>query len=118
MDDITEKQKILDNLLDSNKDIEKIFNILAEQTKKDSDNSITVSIATQLFDIVADNIELAPIVAQKLQRKDMTIQKCAEAMKDYARTIHVMKNIDSVRITNEEADRIIRKFYGLPLQTD
>ena len=78
------------------------------------ENSPAWMIGQQLIDMIKDDGRIAPIIEEDLQNKDMSLEKCAEALKKHADEIHSKNKGNCVCITPPEAEKVIRKFYGLP----
>ena len=68
----------------------------------------------QLKDILREEPALAELVAQDLEKKDMSIAACERKIKARADEIHKTAKGSGVAVSSWEADGIIRKFYGLP----
>ena len=68
----------------------------------------------QLKDILREEPALAELVAQDLEKKDMSIAACERKIKARADEIHKTAKGSGVAVSPWEADGIIRKFYGLP----
>ena len=90
---------------------EKIFN----QTQGKS--GIVKACGSMLFDIVRESADLAEIVLKSLDNSEKSVTRCERAIRANANELHRIKKTDYVKISAEEAKLIIRKFYGLPLQT-
>lgn len=71
-------------------------------------------IGQQLIDMIKADERIAPIIGEDLQNPGMSLEKCAEAMKKRADEIHSKTKGNCVCITPAEAEKVIRKFYGLP----
>lgn len=92
-----------------------------EEIKKQQsgkENSPAWMIALQLIDMIKAEPELSRIIEEDLQNPDMSLVKCADAMKKHADEIHSKNKGSCVCITPAEAEKVIRKFYGLPDRTE
>lgn len=78
------------------------------------ENSPAWMIGQQLIDMIKADERIAPIIGEDLQNPGMSLEKCAEAMKKRADEIHSKTKGNCVCITPAEAEKVIRKFYGLP----
>lgn len=68
-------------------------------------------VGEQLKDMLRAEPQLAEIVSQDLDVKEMSLAACENKIKEYADK-HKMGNFSCV--IPSEAERIIRDFYGLP----
>lgn len=68
-------------------------------------------VGEQLKDILRTEPHLAELVAQDLDVKEMSLVECEKKIKAFA---DQRRNGNSSCVTLPEAERIIRKFYGLP----
>ena len=71
-------------------------------------------VGEQLKDICAGDPHCAELVAQDLENKDMSIQKAAGKIKAFADELHKKQKGNCVCVPPNEAEKIIRKVYGLP----
>ena len=71
-------------------------------------------VGEQLKDLLRDEPGLAEIVSRDLDVKGMGIADCEKKIKERADEIHRTRKGTSVCIRPEEAEAIIRRFYGLP----
>ena len=71
-------------------------------------------VGEQLKDICAADPHCAELVAQDLENKDMSLEKAAAKIKAYADELHKKQKGNCVCVPPNEAERIIREFYGLP----
>ena len=92
-----------------------------EEIKKQQsgkENSPAWMIGMQLIDMIKDEPAISGIVEEDLQNPDMSLDKCADAMRKHADEIHSKNRGSCVCITPAEAEKVIRKFYGLPDRTE
>jgi len=75
-------------------------------------------IGMQLIDMIKAEPAISQIVEEDLQNPEMSLTKCADAMRKHADEIHSKSKGNCVCITPAEAEKVIRKFYGLPDQTE
>ena len=78
------------------------------------ENTPAWMIGQQLIDMIKAEGRIAPIIEEDLKNPDMSLEKCADAMKKHADQIHTKTKGHCVCITPAEAEKVIRKFYGLP----
>lgn len=71
-------------------------------------------VGEQLKDLLRAEPELAEIVSQDLDVAAMSLAACEKKIKERADAIHKSGGGNSVFIRPEEAEEIIRHFYGLP----
>jgi hypothetical protein len=71
------------------------------------------AVGEQLKDICRGNDHFAEIVLTDLENKDMTLEKAAQKIRDFAKK---NKTGNFGFCGPADADRILRKFYGLPAE--
>ena len=98
------------------KPMKAIEEIKRQQSGKE--NSTAWMIGMQLIDMIKAEPAISQIVEEDLQNPDMSLTKCADAMRKHADEIHSKSKGNCVCITPAEAEKVIRKFYGLPDQTE
>lgn len=84
---------------------------LREQQSKVTERSPQWMVAKQLMDICRAEPESAAILAQDLDVPEMSIFEAEKKLKAFA---DGHRTGDFACITLEEAERILREFYGLP----
>lgn len=94
------------------KPMKAIEEIKRQQSGKE--NSPAWMIGMQLIDMIKAEPELSGIIEEDLQNPDMSLVKCADAMRKHADEINSKSKGNCVCITPAEAEKVIRKFYGLP----
>lgn len=85
-----------------------------ERLQSGKEGTPAYMIGLQLIDMIKADGEIASILEEDLQNPDMGLEKCADALKKHADGIHGRTKGNCVCITPMEAEKIIRKFYGLP----
>ena len=98
------------------KPMKAIEEIKRQQSGKE--NSPAWMIGMQLIDMIKAEPAISTIVEEDLQNPDMSLVKCADAMRKHADEIHSKSKGSCICITPAEAETVIRKFYGLPDQTE
>lgn len=71
-------------------------------------------VAQQLKDILREDPSLEEIVDKDLDVQGMSLADCEKKIKARADAIHKEKGLKGVCIPPQEAEKIIREFYGLP----
>ena len=84
---------------------------LREQQSRLKERSPQWMVAQQLMDLVRAEPQCAEILAQDLEVEAMSITEAEKKIKAFA-DAHKTGNFACV--TPDEADRILREFYGLP----
>lgn len=84
---------------------------LLEQQSRVKERSPQWTVAEQLMDICRAEPESAALLAQDLDVPEMSIVEAEKKLKAFADS-HRTENFAC--ITQAEADRILREFYGLP----
>lgn len=72
-------------------------------------------VGQQLKDILRGDPSLEDIVDKDLDVAEMSLEKCEKKIKARADELHKAHNLKQVCIPPQEAEKIIREFYGLPL---
>ena len=85
-----------------------------EAQQKGKENTPAWMVGEQLKDICAVDPACAELVTQDLENKDMSLEKATGKIKDYADELHKKQKGSCVCVPPNEAERIIREFYGLP----
>ena len=88
--------------------------LIRDQQDKLKHGGTAWTIGLQLLDMMERDGRLAPILEEDLQNDGMNLEKCAAAMRARADEIHKKTKETCVCITADEAEKVIRKFYGLP----
>lgn len=89
--------------------------IEAQQPK---DHTTVWCCGEQLKDILRAEPALSELVAQDLERKEMSITACEKKIKARADEIHKKSSGSCAAVSPMEAEEIIRKFYGLPARCE
>lgn len=87
-----------------------IQKIGAQQVGKE--NTDAWMVGEQLKDIVRDNPKAQEMVMQDLDNAEMSIEKCAAKIKEYADK-HKEKGKNCFCVPPDVAEGIIREFYGI-----
>ena len=82
-----------------------VFEKISEQ-QKGKENTAVWHVGEQIKDIIKDSPRMQEIVSADLDKKEMSIAKCEEEIKAYAKS-------HGNCTPPKEADRIIREFYGI-----
>ncbi len=77
-------------------------------------NTPAFVIGLHLIDMMKQDGRIASILEEDLQNPEMSLEKCAQKLKDAADAKHRETKSNTICITPPEAEKIIRKFYGLP----
>lgn len=77
-------------------------------------NTPAFVIGLHLIDMMKQDGRIASILEEDLQNPEMSLEKCAQKLKDAADEKHRVTKSSTICITPPEAEKIIRKFYGLP----
>lgn len=88
-----------------------------ESQQKGREGTPAWMVGEQLKDICASDVSCAELVAQDLGNKDMSLEKAAGKIKTFADELHKKQKGSCVCVPPNEAERIIREFYGLPAAT-
>ena len=94
-------------------DITNLISMIKKQQGENHHNP-TYMIGMQLIDMAHDDERIIQILVEDLQAESMSLGKCADAMKQHADEIHRKEHGSYVCIPPDEAEKVIRKFYGLP----
>lgn len=87
-----------------------VFDLIEEQQKGHEGGAVWM-VGEQLKDICRREPDCAAILAEDLQNPDMSLAKAERKIEAYAKA-HKMGNCGCC--PPNEAERILRKFYGLP----
>lgn len=87
--------------------LEKAYAEIKEQQAKMKPKSTEYFVGCQLRDILGELPEYAEIVLTDLLAKGMTVSDCEKKIREFARG-------NGGCCPPDEADRIIREFYGIP----
>ena len=90
-----------------------VFEMIDAQLAKVPKGDVAWCVGQTLKRICQDP-DCAAIVAEDLQNKSMSITECAKKNKENADRIHKETKGRCVYVSEEEEERIIREFYGLP----
>ena len=88
--------------------------LIKEQQKKLRETDPAYMIGLQLIDMIREDTGIDSILTEDLSGKGMDLTACAAAMKKHADGIHTREKGSCVCIHPKEAEKVIRKFYGLP----
>lgn len=77
-------------------------------------NTPAFVIGLHLIDMMKQDGRIASILEEDLQNPEMSLERCAQKLKDAADARHRETKSSTICITPTEAEKIIRKFYGLP----
>lgn len=91
---------------------EAIEKIEAQQPKE---RTAVWMVGEQLKDMLRAEPELAELIAQDLEREELSLKKCEAEIRKFADS---HKTGSFACVTPVEAERIIREFYGLPVEED
>ena len=86
-----------------------------EAQRKGKENTPVWMVGQQLMDICRGDEGCAQIVSEDLENKDMGIASAAKKIKDWADEQHKKQKGNCVCVPPDVAERIIREFYGLPV---
>ena len=87
---------------------------LIRKQQSGKDNTPAFVIGLHLIDMMKQDGRIASILEEDLQNQDMSLEKCAQKLKEAADAKHRETKSSTICITPPEAEKIIRKFYGLP----
>lgn len=85
-----------------------------EARQKGKEGMPEFGIGEQLKDIARAEPASAELIDQDLDKDEMSLEAVAEEFKNYADELHKEKKGSCICITPQEAEDLIRKFYGLP----
>lgn len=88
--------------------------LIRDQQNKLKQGDPAYTVGLQLLDMMERDDRLATILEEDLQNSAMGLGSCADELKKHADEIHKKNRGSCVCITPDEAEKIIRKFYGLP----
>ena len=87
---------------------------LREQQSRVKDRSPQWMVAEQLMDICRNEPASAELIAIDLENPAMSVKSAEMKIKEFADELHRKRGGKDVFVPPDEADRILRKFYGLP----
>lgn len=87
---------------------------MIEAQQKGKEDTTSWMVGEQLKDICRQDPHCAEIVAKDLDNPSMSILECEKQIKDKADEIQKKGKQKCVGIPPNVAERVIRKFYGLP----
>ena len=87
---------------------------LIEKQQSGKDNTPAFVIGLHLIDMMKQDGRIEAILAEDLQNPDMSLERCAGKLKEAADEKHSKTKSSCIVLTPAEAEKIIRKFYGLP----
>ena len=90
-----------------------VFEMIEAQQKGLEDTTVFM-VGEQLKDICRADPACAEIVAADLQQEAMSIANCEKKIKAIADELSKNKRLQSVGVSPDTAEKIIRQFYGLP----
>ena len=90
-----------------------VFEMIEAQQKGMEDTTVFM-VGEQLKDICRADPACAEIVAADLQQEAMSIANCEKKIKALADKLGREKQLQSVGVSPDTAEKIIRQFYGLP----
>lgn len=85
-----------------------------EAQQKGKEGTVAWCVGEDLKAICAADPHCAELVNQDLDNESMSIHECAKKNQENADRLHKRSKGKCVRIPQEEEERIIREFYGLP----
>ena len=89
---------------------------LREQQAKVAAHSAPWMVAQQLMDICRNEPACAELIAQNLDNEKMSIVEAEKKIKALADAHHKKSGGNSAAVSPMEAEKALRKFYGLPKQ--
>jgi len=87
---------------------------LIQKQQSGKDNSPAFVIGLHLIDMMKQDSRIEAILEEDLQNPEMSLENCAKKLQDAADQIHRETKKNTVCLTPMQAEKIIRKFYGLP----
>lgn len=96
-------------------DLEKVIEAIEKQQEKLKKFSMAHTVGEQLKDILRDQPTASGIVLQDFENAGMGITDCEKKIADYASKHREGR---AGCCPPQEADRIIREFYGIPARPD
>ena len=91
---------------------------LIEKQQRGKDNTPAFVIGLHLIEMMKQDGRIEAILEEDLQNPEMSLENCAKKLQDAADQIHRETKKNTVCLTPMQAEKIIRKFYGLPDQGD
>ncbi len=92
----------------------KAIEMIRQQQKGLKPTDAAYMIGMQLIDMIRKDSRIEPIMEEDLQNEKMGLEACSAALKVRADEIHKTVKGSCVCITPDEAEKVIRRFYGLP----
>lgn len=89
----------------------KAIELIKSQQSKFQEDDLEYGIAELMMDMCNTEPQAAELFIQDLEKVDMSIDKCARHLEDYARK---NKRGNSYGMGDRAARRIIREFFGIP----
>lgn len=87
---------------------------LIEKQQSGKDNSPAFVIGLHLIDMMKQDGRIEAILEEDLKNPEMSLEHCAKKLQEAADQIHRETKKNTVCLTPMQAEKIIRKFYGLP----
>ena len=87
---------------------------LIQKQQSGKDNSPAFIIGLHLIDMMKQDGRIEAILEEDLQNPEMSLDNCAGKLQAEADRIHKDTKRNPVCLTPMQAEKIIRKFYGLP----
>ena len=84
-----------------------------EAQQKGKKNTAVWGVGEQLKEICENYPEAAELVSHDLDNADMSLEMCERQIKKYADEIHAQQRRGNVFVTQQKAEEIICKFYGI-----
>ena len=94
---------------------ESVIERIQAQQKKYQEDDLEYALAELMMDLCETEPQAAELIAQDIDKQEMTLEKCARHMEDYARK---NKKGNSYGMNDRKARRIVREFYGIPAPDD
>ena len=91
-----------------------VLNRVTEQKKGLESHSPAFCVGEQLKAIAKASPKAAELIAGDLEKSGMGIADAEKKLKAYADELHAKQKGGSVCVPPQEADRILREFYGIP----
>ena len=87
---------------------------LIQKQQSGKDNSPAFVIGLHLIDMMKQDSRIEAILEEDLQNAGMSLDECAKKLQAEADRIHRETKSNTVCLSPLQAEKIIRKFYGLP----
>ena len=87
---------------------------LIQKQQSGKDNSPAFVIGLHLIDMMKQDGRIEAILEEDLKNPEMSLEDCAKKLQAEADRIHRETKKNTVCLTPLQAEKIIRKFYGLP----